>query len=101
MRGIMFNRSIEAGAWRAFRSEIYATYDFKEVAKTARERAVKNVGLILRKYARRSGMGIKDPYRWATVREDVQVPLLMDKENYHPAAEARGSDAPRVVSGVA
>jgi hypothetical protein len=53
----MFNRSIEAGAWKAFRSEIYATYDFKEVAKTARERALKNVGLILRKYARRSGMG--------------------------------------------
>jgi hypothetical protein len=36
-----FNRSIKAAAWKAFRSEIYATYDFKEVAKTARERALK------------------------------------------------------------
>ena len=36
-----FNRSIEAAAWKAFRSEIYATYDFKEVAKTARENALK------------------------------------------------------------
>jgi hypothetical protein len=36
-----FNRSIEATAWKAFRSEIYATYDFKEVAKTARERVLK------------------------------------------------------------
>ena len=35
-----FNRSIEAGAWKAFRSEIYATYDFKDVAKTARERSL-------------------------------------------------------------
>ena len=36
-----FNRSIESGAWKAFRSEIYATFDFKDVAKTARERALK------------------------------------------------------------
>jgi hypothetical protein len=36
-----FNRSIEAGAWKAFRSEIYATYDFKEVVKAQRERALK------------------------------------------------------------
>jgi hypothetical protein len=36
-----FNRSIEAGAWKMFRSEIYATYDFKDVAKTQRERALK------------------------------------------------------------
>jgi hypothetical protein len=36
-----FNRSIEASAWKVFRSEIYATYDFKDVAKTARERALK------------------------------------------------------------
>jgi hypothetical protein len=35
------NRSIEGAAWKAFRSEIYATYDFKEVAKTQRERALK------------------------------------------------------------
>jgi hypothetical protein len=28
-----FNRSIEAGAWKAFRSEIYATYDFKEARR--------------------------------------------------------------------
>jgi hypothetical protein len=37
-----FNRSREAAAWKAFRSEIYATYDFKEVAKMARERALKS-----------------------------------------------------------
>jgi hypothetical protein len=36
-----FNRSIEVAAWKASRSEICATYDFKEVAKTARERALK------------------------------------------------------------
>src|SRR4029453_12478277 len=28
-----FNRSIEAGAWKVFRSEIYATYDLKGGAK--------------------------------------------------------------------
>jgi hypothetical protein len=27
------NRSIELSAWKAFRTEIYATYDFKEAAK--------------------------------------------------------------------
>ncbi len=35
------NRSIELSAWKAFRTEIYATYDFKEVAKAQRERAQK------------------------------------------------------------
>jgi hypothetical protein len=33
------NRSIELAAWKAFRTEIYATYDFKEVAKAQRDRA--------------------------------------------------------------
>jgi len=33
------NRSIELSAWKAFRTEIYATYDLKEVAKAQRERA--------------------------------------------------------------
>ena len=35
------NRSIELTAWKAFRTEIYATYDFKEAAKAQRERAQK------------------------------------------------------------
>jgi hypothetical protein len=35
------NRAIEASAWKAFRSEIYATYDFREVAQSQRERALK------------------------------------------------------------
>jgi hypothetical protein len=35
------NRSIELTAWKGFRTEIYATYDFKEVAKAQRERATK------------------------------------------------------------
>ena len=35
------NRSIELGAWKAFRTDIYATYEFKEVAKGLRERAQK------------------------------------------------------------
>ena len=35
------NRSIELGAWKAFRTDIYATYEFKEVAKGLRERALK------------------------------------------------------------
>jgi len=35
------NRSIELAAWKAFRTEIYATYDFKEAAKAQRERAQK------------------------------------------------------------
>ena len=35
------NRSIELSAWKAFRTDIYATYDFKEVAKGLRERALK------------------------------------------------------------
>jgi hypothetical protein len=40
------------------------------------------------------GWGHKGPLSVATVREDVQVQLLTDKENYHPvAAEATGSDA--------
>jgi hypothetical protein len=39
--GDVVTRTLEAAAWKVFRSEIYATYDFKEVAKTARERALK------------------------------------------------------------
>jgi hypothetical protein len=35
------NRAIELSAWKAFRTEIYATYDLKEVAKAQRERAQK------------------------------------------------------------
>jgi hypothetical protein len=35
------NRSIELSAWKAFRTEIYATYDLKEAAKAQRERAQK------------------------------------------------------------
>jgi hypothetical protein len=36
------NRSIEASAWKAFRSEIYASYDFREIAQAQRERVLKN-----------------------------------------------------------
>jgi hypothetical protein len=36
-----FNVALESTAWKVFRSEIYATYDFKEVARTQRERALK------------------------------------------------------------
>ena len=35
------NRAIELTAWKAFRTEIYATYDFKEAARSQRERAQK------------------------------------------------------------
>ncbi|HEX3177991.1 MAG TPA: hypothetical protein VHZ49_15025 [Methylomirabilota bacterium] len=35
------NRAIELTAWKAFRTEIYATYDFKEAARAQRERAQK------------------------------------------------------------
>jgi len=34
------NRAIELTAWKAFRTEIYATYDAREIARTLRERAV-------------------------------------------------------------
>jgi hypothetical protein len=36
-----FNVALESTAWKVFRSEIYVTYDFKEIAKTQRERALK------------------------------------------------------------
>jgi hypothetical protein len=36
------NRSIEASAWKAFRAEIYASYDFRETAQAQRERVLKN-----------------------------------------------------------
>ena len=35
------NRAIELTAWRAFRTDFYATYDLRETAKTLRERARK------------------------------------------------------------
>ena len=31
------NRAVEQGAWKAYRSEFYPTYDAKEIAKTLRE----------------------------------------------------------------
>jgi len=35
------NRAVEQGAWKAFRTEFYATYDAREIARTLRERALK------------------------------------------------------------
>lgn len=35
------NRAIELTAWKAFRTEFYATYDLRETVKTLRERALK------------------------------------------------------------
>ncbi len=35
------NRSIEQNAWKVYRTEIYPTYDFREVAQTLREKALK------------------------------------------------------------
>ena len=35
------NRAIELTAWRAFRTDFYATYDLREAAKALRERALK------------------------------------------------------------
>jgi len=35
------NRAIDLTAWKAFRAEIYATYDAREIARTLRERAVR------------------------------------------------------------
>jgi len=35
------NRSVELGAWKAFRTEFYPTYDAREIAKTLREQAMK------------------------------------------------------------
>jgi len=35
------NRTIEQTAWKAFRTEFYATYDLKTVAQTLREQALK------------------------------------------------------------
>jgi len=35
------NRAIELTAWKSFRTEIYATYDAREIARTLRERAVR------------------------------------------------------------
>ena len=37
------NRSIETSAWKAFRSEIYASYDFREMAQAERDRALKKM----------------------------------------------------------
>lgn len=35
------NRAVEQTAWKAFRSDFYPTYDFREVQKTLRENALK------------------------------------------------------------
>ena len=35
------NRAVEQGAWKAFRTEFYPTYDAKEIARTLREQATK------------------------------------------------------------
>lgn len=35
------NRAVEQGAWKAFRTEFYPSYDAKEIAKTLREQAKK------------------------------------------------------------
>jgi hypothetical protein len=35
------NRSVEQGAWKAFRTEFYTSYDAKEIARTLREQALK------------------------------------------------------------
>ena len=35
------NRSIEQNAWKVYRTEIYPTYDFREIAQTLREKALK------------------------------------------------------------
>lgn len=35
------NRAVEQTAWKAFRTEFHPTYDFREVAKTLRENALK------------------------------------------------------------
>lgn len=35
------NRAVEQGAWKAFRTEFYPTYDAKEIARTLREQALK------------------------------------------------------------
>jgi hypothetical protein len=34
------NRSIEQNAWKAFRTEVYLTYDFREIARSQREKAL-------------------------------------------------------------
>ena len=34
------NRSIEQNAWKVFRTEIYLTYDFREIARSQREKAL-------------------------------------------------------------
>jgi hypothetical protein len=35
------NRSIEQNAWKVYRTEIHPTYDFREIAQTMREKALK------------------------------------------------------------
>ena len=34
------NRSIEQNAWKAYRTDIYLTYDFREIARGQREKAL-------------------------------------------------------------
>jgi hypothetical protein len=35
------NRSVEQNAWKIYRSEFYPTYDFREIARGQREKALK------------------------------------------------------------
>jgi len=35
------NRSVEQNAWKLYRTEIYLTYDFREIAQTQRDKALK------------------------------------------------------------
>ncbi len=34
------NRSVEQNAWKVFRTEFYPTYDFREIARGQREKAL-------------------------------------------------------------
>jgi hypothetical protein len=34
------NRSIEQNAWKVYRTEVYVTYDFREIARNQREKAL-------------------------------------------------------------
>ena len=34
------NRSIEQSAWKVYRTEVYLTYDFREIARSQREKAL-------------------------------------------------------------
>jgi hypothetical protein len=34
------NRSVEQNAWKVFRTEFYPTYDFRDIARGQREKAL-------------------------------------------------------------